>query len=65
MLQEKGSFNHEEKQKLLDPGQKYAKFWKWQQYLLGQKKSLVADGWSSYENGIPLSAANPAVNYRI
>ena len=56
MLQGKICFEHEEKQKVLSPGQKVqnAKATTRVADLLEWKKDLVADVWSSCINGIPL-----------
>ena len=65
MLQGSIRFEHGELQKILNRGQKAASAKATERVanILGRKKDLVSDVWSSYVNDIPLSIANPAGNY--
>ena len=67
LLQGKLRYEHEERQKIMGTGRKARNAAATARVsdLLGRKKDLVAEVWSSYVNGIPLSVANPAGNYRL
>ena len=67
MLQGSIRFEHGETQKALRRGRKAASAKATERVaeILGRKKDLVSDVWSSYINDIPLSIATPAGNYRL
>ena len=53
-------YEHKERQKMLSPGRKIRNA-----AAMARVADLLAEFWSSYVNGIPLSVANPAGNYRL
>ena len=67
LLQGRIRYEHNEMQKLCSPGRKVrnARATKRTAELLGRKEALVGQVWSDYVNGIPLTVAKTAGNYRL